>query len=258
MKRLKKYMIAGLDLLLPRRCVVCGRRLYVNEAYLCLYCSSDIPFTRYWKLNRNPMADKFNALIQNRMEILWDSTADNGAALVREHYAYACALFFFGDEAGYKHILHEIKYNGNLQLGENFGRMLGTRLKEATWAGNIDMVLPVPLHWRRRWSRGYNQAAVIAAQVAQVLNAPTRTDILRRTRHTGTQTKMSVYQKTINMKGAFEAALPDDAEGIRHVLIIDDVFTTGNTLLACFIALREVFPQPVRISVATLAFVGRA
>ena len=122
------------------------------------------------------------------------------------------------------------------------------------------MVIPVPLHWTRKWKRGYNQAEVIARGIAESLGVPVRTDLLKRCRRTSTQTKMGVDAKRMNVAGAF-AATPEltilmEEGGIRHLLLVDDVFTTGSTSGACFTALRAVIPSPVRISIATLGYVG--
>ena len=249
MLRLKRHIRALVDLLLPRTCIVCGRKLLVWENHLCLYCLSDIPLTRFWTMTHNPMADRFNAVIQHGLEKAWED--DIPAAW--ENYACAAALFFYNSEAGYRHIPYQIKYHGNISAGRYFGRMLGVQLRKAQWSSEIDLVIPVPLHWRRRWARGYNQAEIIASQVASVLGVPMRTDLLKRLRHTTTQTRLDLAAKARNVAGAFSASF---SEGVSHILLVDDVFTTGATLHACFAALRSVFPPGVRISVATLGFVG--
>ena len=140
--------------------------------------------------------------------------------------------------------------------------MLGKRLASSEAFQDVDMVIPVPLHWTRKWKRGYNQAEVIASAVAESLGAPMRTDILKRCKRTSTQTKVEVEEKRKNVSDAFAAVIPSSADispdEVRHLLIVDDVFTTGSTLFACFVALRSIFPPSVRISVATLGFVGRA
>ena len=127
---------------------------------------------------------------------------------------------------------------------------------------DVDAVIPIPLHWTRKWTRGYNQAEIIAREVAKVIGVPLRTDILERCRRTRTQTKLSIEGKAANVQGAFRVrrshkkAEASAFSDLKHLLIIDDIFTTGSTLHACYTALREVFPPSVRISVATLGFVG--
>lgn len=242
------------DLLLPRVCVVCGDRLLLNENIICLHCLADMPLTHFWRQKCNAMADRFNAVIQQGLEK--ESTAIPGRG--HERYAYATALFFYSHEADYRHILYSLKYKGRVDVGRYFGRMLGTRLAVAAAFKDVDCVMPVPLHWTRRWRRGYNQAEVIGREVALVLGVPLRCDVLMRSRRTKTQTKLDIKGKAENVAGAFEARhqVAATLKGIRHILLIDDVFTTGATLHACFAALRSALPPSVRISVATLAFVG--
>lgn len=243
---------AAADVILPRTCTVCGTRLNLNERHLCLQCMAELPLTHFWERSHNPMADRLNLLIERGV----DSCLTEGRL---ERYAFAAALFFYDGEGDYRRIPHQLKYHGNLSLGRHFGRMLGVRLKRSECFKDVDAVIPVPLHWSRRWKRGYNQAEVIAEEVACELGVFMRTDILSRRRRTRTQTKVSPEQKAANVKGAFEADKARAQEdGYRHILLVDDVFTTGSTLHNCFLALRAVLPVSVRISVATLGFVGGA
>lgn len=241
------------EILLPRQCITCGRRLLLEEKHLCLECLADLPQTYFWTMSHNPMADRFNENIQKDIE----TDEDDG---LHERYAYAAALFFYHSEAQYRLIPYQIKYHGNIRAGRYFGRMLGNRLASSELFEDVDMVVPVPLHWTRKWKRGYNQAEVIAEAVAEALGAPMRTDLLRRRKRTTTQTRMEVEDKRKNVAEAFVStpSLADIAaqDSVRHLLLIDDVFTTGATLHACFAALRTVLPASVRISVATLGFVG--
>ena len=256
MRGLGIWWRALVDLLLPRVCLVCGGKLGLHEEHICLYCLADMPMTHFWERSHNPMADRINVHIQERLCSELDSGGSVGCG-TREQYAYACALFYFQSESAYRHILYSLKYKGNTSAGEHFGRMLGSKMAKAEHFNDVDVVIPVPLHWTRKWSRGYNQAECIAKTLATELGAEMRTDILCRRRRTSTQTKVDVEQKGRNVHGAFEAISQDLAP--VHVLIVDDVFTTGSTLHACFVALREVFPaSEVRISVTTLGFVGRA
>ncbi len=251
MKRSSMYLKAALDLLMPRTCIVCGRRLNRHERHLCLYCLADFPFTFFWKAGYNPMSDKFNETIQKRLE------EEAGHDSPHERYAFAVALFYYHSEAGYRHIPYQVKYHGNTPVGRHFGAMLGRKILEAEFLKDVDMIIPVPLHWMRRWSRGYNQAEIIASGISRETGIPMRTDILRRHRRTRTQTVIKVEEKARNVSQAFSIRnVP--CQDIRHILLVDDVFTTGSTLSACLQALRTVFPPSVRISVATLGFVGGA
>ena len=267
------WKAAVMDFFLPRHCVVCDSVLGPRENHLCEACWGDLPHTYYWMLRNNPMADRFNAMIQERLEedfgtrtISTDATmtasnpdgGNQNKSAQRERYAYAAALFFYRAESDYSKITRCIKYQGRLEVGKHFGRLLGERLAGSSLFSDVDAVVPVPLHWLRRWKRGYNQAEVIASGVAECLGIPMRSDILRRVRRTRTQTKLSVDEKKANVAGAFAIPTKPPAEPtpFRHILLVDDVFTTGSTLFACFTALRTVFPPGVRISVATLGFAG--
>ena len=260
---------AMLDIFIPRKCVVCEKTLGIYEKHLCQECIEDVPYTYFWLRKFNPMADRMNALIQQTI---------SEKPPHREYYAYAAALYFYRADSGYSEISRQLKYHGNIPAGRFFGQLLGKRLAQAKHLADVDVVIPIPLHWTRRWSRGYNQAEIIAREVAYILGVDLRTDILKRRRRTRTQTKLSIEGKAANVHGAFRVRThiarslsPDAAESpsskikkadtlaisnLKHLLIVDDVFTTGSTLMACYEALRQAFPSEVRISVATLAFVG--
>ena len=158
-------------------------------------------------------------------------------------------------------------------MGRHFARRLGGRLAESPLYEDVDLIVPVPLHGFRHFRRGYNQAEIIARALAEKMGKSDRLciNLLRRTRHTKTQTQLSIEQKQRNVADAFRvspcsfALLSHRASSAsasapsgfpRHILLVDDVFTTGSTLSQCHKALRQVFPPTVRISVATLAFVG--
>lgn len=249
MTHISRWSLALADIILPRMCIACGERLLLNEKHICLHCLADLPLTHFWERAHNPMADKFNAVIQADLKEY-------------ERYAFAAALFFFSSDAPYRHILYNIKYEGRVDIGRHFGKMLGDLLASSETFRDVDCVMPVPLHWVRRWRRGYNQAEVIAREVAAQLGAPLDCRTLVRRRRTRTQTKLNVKDKTANVSGAFKVRKSTQgSEGqpqLKHILLIDDLFTTGSTLHACHAALRTVFPPEVRISVATLGFVGGA
>lgn len=234
---LKTLTLSLSDLLMPRACLCCGRQLLPAERHLCCVCMADLPFTHFEAMPHNPMADRLNALVERAPA-----------------YCRAAALFYY-KEGSYGRITQALKYNRDFSAGRFFAGLLAERLAVYDYWRQIDVVCPVPLHFSRRFTRGYNQSGIIAREVAKRLGAEYSPDLLKRVRHTATQTKLSGEERRKNVHGAF-AVRKGVAEGLRgsSILIIDDVFTTGSTLAACCDAILERFGDSVRISVATLAF----
>ncbi len=230
-----------LDLLMPRECLVCGRELDAAEEHLCLWCAEDLPLTYFWERPHNPMADQFNALLERYRP-----------ARSQMDYAYAAALLFYHQENPYKQIPQALKYHSDLRAGRYFSERLGRLMARSPHFCSVDLVLPVPLHWTRLWKRGYNQAQVIAAQLARSLDARVRTDVLVRRQRTGTQTRLDADTRMKNVQGVFQIRKTLDT---NHILLVDDTFTTGATLAACYLAVREAFGPLARISIATLSVV---
>ena len=224
------------DLFFPRRCVVCGRFLKTDEQDVCAPCLEGLPMTYQWDIVQNAAFER----LARRFDV-----------------EAAATLFFFGAESDYRKIIYGIKYGGRRELARRLGFEMGTRL-----AGNRDFrrcqaVIPVPLHPLRRWTRGYNQAEEIARGVAAALGVPPETVLLRRSRYTKTQTRLRGAAKTKNVQGAFRVD-PERAEAlraadVRHVLLVDDVLTSGSTLAACAAPLTA---SGFRVACATLAFAG--
>ena len=148
MNRIYEYFVALGDLFMPRACLACGRRLGMRERHLCLSCAADVPYTRSWLAAHNPLADRFNAVLERH----------RGTEPM--DYAYAAALIYY--KGAYRSIPRALKYQGDLAAGRHYGALLGRRLAAAPHFADIDLVIPVPLHWTRLRSRGYNQAEILA------------------------------------------------------------------------------------------------
>lgn len=246
---LKDLLRAVTDLILPRTCVVCSRRLGIRERQFCDDCLSDIPLTYFWTLDRNEMADRFNALIQRDME------EEEGFARFQA-YSNAAALFYYRTGSDYRNITRALKYHGNIEAGKMMAQRLGAKLALSPMFADVDLVVPVPLHRARKWKRGYNQAEIIGREIALALGAVCDADLLTRFRRTRTQTRVSVKDKGRNVAGAFRMK-HTPGQKPHHILIVDDVFTTGATVNECRKTLRKALGKEVRISVATLGFTGQ-
>lgn len=273
---LRSAALSVADLVLPRVCVVCGRTLLLGETHVCTACAADLPRTFFAGQRDNPMAVAFNGLVERE---LGGSEANGvptgpGSLPAVQPYSYAAALFFYRGDSPYSLIPQALKYGRNFEAGRHFARMLGRELAASSLFADVDAILPVPLHWLRRWRRGYNQAEVISRGIAEELGVSVLTRVLKRVRRTRTQTRLDAGGRYANVHSAFVAhgkalastKIPaDKAERPLHLLLVDDVFTTGATLLACERALRRALTETlgaeaasrIRISVATLAYVGR-
>lgn len=247
---IKTFLAAMADLALPRICIVCGQGLMPQERHICLSCLADLPETHFSSISRNPMSDCLNEKIEShRLRLGLECP---------EEYSYSTALFYYKSGSGYEKITQELKYHRNFGAGILFSRMLGDNLRRAPLYSDVDCIIPVPLHWTRRWKRGYNQAEVIARELAEAIGAACLPDALYRCRNTRTQTLLDREAKAKNVSGAFGVNVRrlEVLSNVHHILLVDDVFTTGATLSECHIALRSALGASVRISVATLAFVG--
>jgi len=218
-----------IDLMFPNLCVVCGNNLQKNEHQLCLSCLVDIPRTNYHLIEENPIEKRF-----------W------GKVPVYRATSY----FFFQKGSSFQKLLHILKYKGNKEIGEIMGKYAAVDLLDTPDFASIDLIIPVPLHPKKQKLRGYNQSEWIGKGISIILNKPQDTSTLIRVKENPSQTRKSVYERFENTEGIFKLSDSTILEG-KHVLLVDDVLTTGSTLEACILALLET--EEIKISVFTLA-----
>ncbi len=218
-----------INLMFPDLCVLCGTALQKNEHQLCLSCLHDIPKTNYHLVDENPIEKRF-----------W------GKVPIQRATSY----FFFQKGSSFQKLLHILKYKGNKEIGELMGKYAAIDLLDSPDFASVDLIIPVPLHPKKYKLRGYNQSEWIGKGISGILNKPQDINTLLRVRENTTQTKKSVYERYENTEGIFALSNKTVLEG-KHVLLVDDVLTTGSTLEACARALLET--PGIKISIFTLA-----
>lgn len=216
------------ELLFPRYCKVCGRRLMQSEQHLCLGCLLELPRTHY---EREPN----NLLMQHFME--WPE-------VVR-----ATAYFYYYKEGKYSNLVHHLKYYDHPEVGTYLGRLAANELRQSGFFDGIDLIIPVPLSKKKYQKRGYNQCDYIARGISEATGIPLCTDCMRRDIDTDTQTHKGRSDRWKNTEGIFRTTSPETLKG-KHILLVDDVATTGATLHACAASLLAT--SDVRISIFAL------
>ena len=219
-----------ISLLLPRICHGCGNQLLRNEKVICTGCYVLIPKTNFHLSPENPVEKLF-----------W------GRCVIER----AAAFSYYTRDSRIRRMIHHLKYRGASEIGNELGRIYGNSLIKSDFLKGIDLIIPVPLHPSKKRQRGYNQSDLISIGISDASGIPVGTDILKRTTVTGTQTRKSRYDRWTNVNDIFRVTCPQRLEG-KHVLIVDDVITTGSTIEAC--ANEILKEENTKVSVAALAF----
>ena len=220
-----------LSLFSPPQCCACGTALVRGEQLMCAHCLMKMPLTNFHKVRDNMIEKSF-----------WG----------RIHIERATSYFFFVKGSDFQHLLHALKYNGRKDIGVTMGRRFGNELVRQPDFSHFDRIIPVPLHRDKLKKRGYNQSEMIARGMSKAMSVPIDTKTLVRTTFTETQTRKSRIERWENVKSVF-AANPAVNLNDQHILLVDDVLTTGATIEGCAQALLNKNPD-VKISVATLAY----
>lgn len=218
-----------IGLLYPHLCLACKESLPSRRDCICLNCQLKLPKTNFHLERNNPFTERF----WGRLEI------ESGAA-----------LYHFVKGGKVQGLIHQLKYLGKRQVGIRLGQWYGEQLRASEHFKNIDLIVPVPLHPRKEKMRGYNQSAAFAAGLAETMQIPALPQALVRRVFTETQTNKSRLERLENVQDVFAVQNPELLEG-KHILLVDDVMTTGATLEAC--GSKIVAVKGTKLSMATIA-----
>jgi ComF family protein len=218
-----------ISLLFPRLCYACGNHLTRNENIICTECYILIPRTGYHLQPDNPVEKLF-----------W------GRCRIEK----AAAFSFYNRGSRIRNLIHNLKYRGIRDIGFELGRIYGLALRETDFVSNLDVIMPVPLHPSKERVRGFNQSYVISQGISETTGLPVDIISLVRASVSATQTKKSRYERWTNVEGIFSVTDTENIKG-KHILLVDDVITTGSTMESCVNELLKT--EGVRVSVAALA-----
>jgi ComF family protein len=223
----------------PTHCLVCGRRLTPHEEHICAPCFMDLPLTNYNGTAGNPIERLFWAKIP----------------IVRGN-----ALFHYHPENAYTNVIVQLKYNERTDLGIYLGRLMAKQVEKTDFFNGIDYIIPIPLSARRMRQRGYNQSEYIAKGIQQITQIPIHTKAVKRIKNNVTQTHLNHEQRAKNVANIFQLTQPittnnDHELKEKHILLIDDVLTTGSTIMACATILATI--PGIKISIYTASVAGR-
>ncbi len=217
-------------LFFPRVCPSCGRVIGSGEGFLCTACQWEMPLTGFETQADNPVARRFWGLVPVRN---------------------ATAFLWFADGSGFRRVVHSFKYGGRWALARDMGRWFGRVLADTDAYAGVDAIVPVPLHWRKVLKRGYNQSEYIAKGMSRSMDVPLETGAVVRRVNNRSQTQTATHsERWDNVEGIFKVTRPDRLAG-KHILLVDDVLTTGATIGSCAEAIAGTVPD-VRLSIATL------
>jgi len=218
-------------LIFPDLCNACGTTLFEGEKQICIRCRHDLPYTDFHLYQDNAVARLF-----------WGRIPCHAAM----------AMLYFRKGSKVQSLIHSLKYKDQTGLGFVLGSMMGEKMKQSSYYSSADLIIPVPLHPKKERSRGYNQAKYIADGIGTTLHLPVDITSLIKSTATGTQTKKNRYHRFENMQSVFSVPDCSSLTG-KHIILVDDVITTGATLESCGQALLANGAGKISIVAAAFA-----
>lgn len=223
------YLADFISLFFPRLCAACNTALLRHEEILCTLCLHQLPKTNFHTQENNTLS-----------QIFWG----------RVPIEHAAAWCFFHKGSKIQHLIHLMKYNEKQEIGQYLGTIYGRELMLSPFFHDVDVIIPVPLHPKRKRKRGYNQSEWIAKGLSETMKIPVDSKTLIRTTASESQTKKSRFRRWENVKEIFSVTNFTLLQN-KHILLVDDVLTTGATIESCATELLKI--KGVKISVAALA-----
>lgn len=223
-----------LDFIFPRYCIICNKRLTRQEKYICIPCYSHMPRTMFHTVEHSDMEKQF-WICADKVKI-----------------GRAVSFFYYTDT--YKEILLNLKYKRNPKIGTYIVSQYIKEIEKSGFFDDIDMIVPIPLHWIRCCKRGYNQSDYIAEGISKMIGIPICTKAVKRVVNNKSQTLMRKSERQKNVENIFRLIHPEMLTN-KHVLIVDDVVTTGSTIISCIGEIAKA--TNVKVSVLALAYAGQ-
>ena len=227
-EKLKYAFHCLLDLFYPKLCPACNKNLSAEEELICIHCELHLPLTHYFDYENNPIEKLF-----------WG----------RVKVGTAASLYFFNKGEGIQRLMHQLKYKERKDVGLWLGKKLAKEMMASNRFNDIELIIPIPLHPKKEFKRGYNQSMLIAKAMEEACGVQC-SDLLQRIENSGSQTRKGKYDRWLNVSSAFRLSANHSLEN-KNVVLVDDVITTGATLEAAVSALLSAGVK--NVSIATVA-----
>ncbi len=230
LSRISSFYKSILHLIFPQKCIHCDSELIEKETFICSVCRSNLSFTFYENYTEQTKMDK----------LFW------GKIPIYKTYA----LYHFEENTVVQSVLHTLKYQNNPKIGKEFGGEIGKKLQKIKGFEDLDALIPIPMHPKKKFLRGYNQAEMLAQGISEIIHIPIQTAEVKKLKHTQSQTQKSLWERWKNSENTFSSTL--NSNSLKHIALVDDVLTTGATMERLASTILDKNPS-LKISLITLA-----